>query len=59
MEWLTILGALIKLIFLIAEIWNTKNKEEKARKEAILKEVSDAIKVGDTSTITAALSRLR
>ena len=59
MAWLTVIGALLRLAFLFAETWNTKNKEEKAYKENIIKEAKDAIANGDTSAITVIFSKLR
>ena len=57
--WITVIGALLRLVFLFAETWNTKSKEEKAYKENIIKEAQDAIANGDTSSLTVIFSKLR
>lgn len=56
---MNIAGAIVQLILLIVGALLESNKEQKAKKQAIAKELGDAIKARDTSAITAALSGLR
>jgi uncharacterized membrane protein YvbJ len=56
---LATIGGVISLILLIVSKWLEANAEDKKKKEAIIKELKDAIKNGDTSAITAALGGLR
>lgn len=55
---LNIIWGVIQLILLIFSKWAEKDTEKKKKKEATKKELSDAIKSGDTSAITAILSGL-
>jgi hypothetical protein len=59
MSWASTVGAFLQLLLLIVSKWMEVNNEDKKKKQAIVKELSDAIKAGDTSSITLALSKLR
>jgi len=54
----TIIGGAIQLIVLILSKWIETDAAKKKEKEKTQKELADAIKSGDTSTITAILSGL-
>lgn len=53
------LAGVIQLLFLILNTKVEKDKEERARKDALLKGWDDAVKSGDTATINDMLLKLR
>lgn len=59
MNWAPIIGAGIKVVFLILYNWVTKNQEEKEKHEAILKELQESVDADDNDRITRVLERIR
>ena len=56
---ITLIGGVIQLILLVLARIFEANSAKKKEQIAIIKELADAIKAGNTSDITAALSGLR
>lgn len=59
MNWAIVIGAVAQLLFLILSNIGNKNKEEKDNKEALSKELYEAIQSGDNSRINAIIERIR
>lgn len=58
MGYAQLAAAIIALLVKWADYLIDRNKARKAQKQAILKEIHDAIKVKDESAITACFDRL-
>ena len=56
---IAVIGAVVQLILLILGKWLEVDAADKAKKAQLIKELGDAIKTGDVSTINILLSRVR
>lgn len=59
MSWMTFIGAIIQLVFLILSNVGNKDKEVKEKNDALSKELHEAIKSNDNARITLVLERIR
>uniref|UniRef100_A0A6M3ITQ9 Uncharacterized protein n=1 Tax=viral metagenome TaxID=1070528 RepID=A0A6M3ITQ9_9ZZZZ len=55
----TVIGGIIQLALLMLSKWLEEDAKKKQKQEDMIKELTDAIAKGDTSSITATLSGLR
>ena len=55
---LSLISGVIQLIVLILSKWAEKDKEVKAKKESLQKDLANAIKTKDISALNAAIARI-
>lgn len=57
--WLTVIGAILQVVFLLLQTHAATEADIKASKAAQAKDISDAISTGNISLINAAIMRVR